>query len=51
MDYSIKNSAFLPMGCHVVEIIENSGVFERVYKCPDGKVHYIPETLLFSSED
>ena len=40
----------LPMGCYVEEIIENNGIFERVYKCPDGKKHYIPETLLFSSE-
>tara|TARA_Y100001968_G_C19383778_1_gene731718 strand:- start:301 stop:471 length:171 start_codon:yes stop_codon:yes gene_type:complete len=40
----------LPMGCYVEEIIENNGIFERVYKCPDGQKHFIPETLLFSSE-
>ena len=40
----------LPMGCYVEEIIENNGIFERVYKCPDGQKHFIPETLLFSLE-
>tara|TARA_B100000700_G_C14937088_1_gene804869 strand:+ start:135 stop:305 length:171 start_codon:yes stop_codon:yes gene_type:complete len=40
----------LPLGCYVEEIIENNGIFERVYKCPDGKRHFIPETLLFSSD-
>lgn len=40
----------LPMGCFVAEIIENNGIFERVYICPDGKKHFIPESLLFSSE-
>ncbi len=40
----------LPMGCYVEEIIENNGIFERVYKCPDGKKHFIPESLLFSSD-
>tara|TARA_Y100001968_G_scaffold134623_1_gene122802 strand:+ start:6687 stop:6857 length:171 start_codon:yes stop_codon:yes gene_type:complete len=40
----------LPMGCYVEEIIENNGIFERVYKCPDGQKHFIPETLLFSSD-
>ena len=40
----------LPIGCYVKEIIDNGGVFERVYKCPDGKTHYIPESLLFNIE-
>jgi len=44
------NDNFLPMGCYVEKIIDNCGVMERVYKCPDGKKHYIPESLLFSSD-
>ncbi len=40
----------IPMGCYVEQIIDNGGVLERVYKCPDGKVHYIPESLLFASD-
>ena len=40
----------LPMGCFVEDIIENNGIFERVYRCPDGKKHFIPENLLFSSD-
>ena len=40
----------LPMGCYVEEIVENNGIFERVYKCPDGQRHFIPETLLFSND-
>ena len=40
----------LPMGCYVEQIIENHGIFERVYRCPDGKKHFIPENLLFSSD-
>ncbi len=39
----------LPIGCYVEEIIDNGGVLERVYKCPDGQKHYIPETFLFSN--
>tara|TARA_Y100001968_G_scaffold258902_1_gene245984 strand:- start:97 stop:267 length:171 start_codon:yes stop_codon:yes gene_type:complete len=43
-------NGLLPMGCFVEEIIENNGIFERVYRCPDGKRHFIPESLLFSSD-
>ena len=43
-------STLLPMGCYVEEIIENNGIFERVYKCPDGQKHFIPENLLFSCD-
>ncbi len=45
-----ENGFSLPVGCVVEEIIENAGVFERVYKCPDGQKHYIPESLLFSND-
>ena len=44
-----KYLSSLPIGCYVEEIIENGGVLERVYKCPDGQKHFIPEPLLFSS--
>ena len=50
MNRAEKYQASLPLGCYVEEIIENSGIFERVYKCPDGQRHYIPESLLFSNE-
>lgn len=40
----------LPMGCYVEEIIENNGIFERVYRCPDGQKHFVPEALLFSDD-
>ena len=50
MNRAEKYEAALPMGCYVEEVIENSGVMERVYKCPDGSKHYIPESLLFSSD-
>ena len=43
-------TANLPINCSVIEVIDNCGQFERVYKCPDGSIHYIPESLLFSSE-
>ncbi len=45
-----KYQASLPIGCYVEEIVDNCGVIERVYKCPDGSKHYIPESLLFSSD-
>ena len=45
-----KYESALPMGCYVEEIVDNGGILERVYKCPDGKRHYIPESLLFSSD-
>tara|TARA_B100000214_G_C23685538_1_gene498362 strand:+ start:292 stop:453 length:162 start_codon:yes stop_codon:yes gene_type:complete len=41
----------LPMGCYVEGIIENNGIFERVYKCPDGQKHFIPENLLFDIDN
>ena len=50
MNRAEKYQAALPIGCHVEKIIENCGVFERVYRCPDGTKHYIPESLLFSSD-
>ena len=45
-----KYQSKLPLGCYVEEIVDNGGILERVYKCPDGKRHYIPESLLFSSD-
>ena len=50
MNRAEKYQSQLPMGCYVEEIIDNAGVMERVYKCPDGKKHYIPESLLFSCD-
>tara|TARA_Y100001968_G_scaffold228146_1_gene210938 strand:- start:319 stop:489 length:171 start_codon:yes stop_codon:yes gene_type:complete len=46
----LDQESLLPMGCFVEEIVENNGIFERVYKCPDGRKHFIPESLLFSSD-
>ncbi len=40
----------LPIGCHVERILDNGGCVERVYKCPNGKKYYIPESLLFSED-
>ena len=40
----------LPMGCYVESIVENNGIYERIYKCPDGQRHFIPENLLFNSD-
>ena len=47
MNSNNKQQQLLPIGCYVEQIIENNGIFERVYKCPDGKRHFIQESLLF----
>ena len=47
MNINKKQDQVLPMGCYVEQIIENNGIFERVYKCPEGKRHFIQESILF----
>ncbi len=37
------------ISCSVIKVIDNCGIIERVYRCQDGELHYIPESLLFSS--
>ncbi len=45
-----KKEQKLSISCKVIKIIDNCGETERVYKCPNGELHYIPESLLFSSD-
>ena len=48
MNRAEKYKVLLPIGCYVEEIVENGGVLERVYRCPNGQKHFIPESLLFN---
>ena len=38
----------LPTGSYLIDIVEREWGVEKMFKCPDGNVHCIPERILLS---
>ena len=50
MNRAQKYISRLPEGTCEIKVIEREWGIERVYKSPDGKEHFIPASLVFSSD-